>query len=380
MLNRPNISVIGIDGSISGQVTMPTVFAAAIRPDIILMAHTNLAKNHRQPYAVSRSAGHQTSAQSWGTGRAVSRIPRVSGGGTQRSGHGAIGNMCRGGHMYAPTKIWRRWHRKLNINIKRYAIASALASSAIPALVMSRGHRIENLPEIPLVIDNKLETVSCTSRAFNILGTVGAECEIERVKASRKIHKGRGKLRNRRYTSRKGPMVVYANDYGIKRAFRNLPGVNIAKADCLNLLDLAPGGHLGRFLIWTKSAVEALKLLWTTRRITRAEKFKTIGFPKPAIMLNSDLSRLINSDEVQSICRAPRDRTFNSRGPLKKNPLRNTGTMQKLNPYSCKKKIDEKVMRVTIKNKTAGFFYKQLLADSEYQSSGCVGFRSWLGL
>jgi len=30
----------------------------------------------------------QTSAESWGTGRAVARIPRVGSGGTQRSGQG----------------------------------------------------------------------------------------------------------------------------------------------------------------------------------------------------------------------------------------------------------------------------------------------------
>ena len=30
--------------------------------------HTGMAKNKRQPYAVSEKAGHQTSAESWGTG------------------------------------------------------------------------------------------------------------------------------------------------------------------------------------------------------------------------------------------------------------------------------------------------------------------------
>lgn len=45
-----------------------------------------MAKNKRQPYAVATNAGHQTSAESWGTGRAVARIPRVGGGGTHRSG------------------------------------------------------------------------------------------------------------------------------------------------------------------------------------------------------------------------------------------------------------------------------------------------------
>jgi large subunit ribosomal protein L4e len=35
---------------------------------------------------VNVKAGHQTSAESWGTGRAVARIPRVGGAGTHRSG------------------------------------------------------------------------------------------------------------------------------------------------------------------------------------------------------------------------------------------------------------------------------------------------------
>lgn len=41
--------------------------------------------------------------------------------------------------MFAPTKTWRRWHRKINITQKRYAVCSALAASALPALVMSKG-------------------------------------------------------------------------------------------------------------------------------------------------------------------------------------------------------------------------------------------------
>jgi hypothetical protein len=53
--------------------------SAPIRPDIVRTVHTNMNKNHRQAYAVSMKAGHQTAAESWGTGRAVSRIPRVPG-------------------------------------------------------------------------------------------------------------------------------------------------------------------------------------------------------------------------------------------------------------------------------------------------------------
>lgn len=102
-------------------------------------------KNARQAYAVKFAAGMQTAAESWGTGRAVSRIPRVPGGGTHRAGQGAFGNMCRGGRMFAPTKTWRRWHRKINVNLKRYAVCSAIAASAVPALVMARGHKIDQV-------------------------------------------------------------------------------------------------------------------------------------------------------------------------------------------------------------------------------------------
>jgi len=75
----------------------------------------------------------------------VARIPRVSGGGTNRSGQGAFGNMCRGGRMFAPTKTWRRWHRHINVNQRRYALCSALAGSAIPALIMSKGMQYTNI-------------------------------------------------------------------------------------------------------------------------------------------------------------------------------------------------------------------------------------------
>ena len=53
---------------------------------ILIADPESIAKNKRQAYAVSEKAGHQTSAESWGTGRAVARIPRVGGGGTHRSG------------------------------------------------------------------------------------------------------------------------------------------------------------------------------------------------------------------------------------------------------------------------------------------------------
>merc|ERR1712072_1392504 len=160
MASRPTVSVRSSSGEVASTLPLPAVFTAPIRPDVVALVHKNLAKNKRQPYAVSRQAGHQTSAVSWGTGRAVARIPRVAGGGTHRSGQAAFGNMCRGGRMFAPTRIWRKWHRRVAVGQRRYATCSALAASALPALVMPRGHKVDAVGEIPLVVDDAIESVS----------------------------------------------------------------------------------------------------------------------------------------------------------------------------------------------------------------------------
>merc|ERR1719155_335023 len=166
---RPCVTIQCVsDDATKKQLGLPSVFLAPIRPDIVNDVHSAINKNKRQAYAISAGAGHQTSAESWGTGRAVARIPRVPGGGTHRAGQAAFGNMCRGGRMFNPTKTWRKWHRKVNVNQKRYAVCSALAASALPSLVMARGHRIENLPECPLVVDSAIEAVDKTTKAMKV--------------------------------------------------------------------------------------------------------------------------------------------------------------------------------------------------------------------
>ncbi len=124
--------------------------------------------------------------------------------------------------MFAPTKTWRRWHRKINVNQKRFAVASALAASALPSLVMARGHRIEQVPEIPLVISQQsVAEVAKTKQAVALLKTLNAYEDVEKVKDSRKIRRGKGKMRNRRRVQRRGPLVIYSNKQGaLVKAFR----------------------------------------------------------------------------------------------------------------------------------------------------------------
>ncbi len=58
---------------------------------------------------------------------------------------------------------------------------SALAASALPSLVLARGHRIEKVPEVPLVVDDATESLTKTSKAVELLKTVGAYDDAEKV-------------------------------------------------------------------------------------------------------------------------------------------------------------------------------------------------------
>jgi large subunit ribosomal protein L4e len=84
--------------------------------------------------------------------------------------------------MFAPTRTYRRWHRRVNVAQRRYAVASAIAASGVPALVMARGHIIEQLAEVPLVISDKIEGYTKTKEAVAFLHRVNLWADIEKVR------------------------------------------------------------------------------------------------------------------------------------------------------------------------------------------------------
>jgi large subunit ribosomal protein L4e len=311
---RKQVNVFSITGDRIKSMNIPPIFDCPIRRDIVDFIHTNMRKNKRQSYGVKCQfgptgivAGHQHSARSWGTGRAVSRIPRVSGGGTHRAGQGAFGNMCRGGRMFAPTKTFRRWHKKLNTSQKRYAVTSCLAASASVSLIEARGCKIiDEVKEIPIVVQG-IECLNQTKEAIHCLKVLGLGNELEKCRV-KKTRPTKGKMRGRKIKQRKGPLIIYEKNLGLLKAFRNIPGVDFCSVNALNLLQLAPGGHLGRLIIWSTSSFKILEN-WLDNKKT----------PK-ILMINSDLHTLINSDEIQSIIRGVKKKQKRIR---KTNLLRN---------------------------------------------------------
>lgn len=89
--------------------------------------------------------------------------------------------MCRGGRMFAPTKPWRRWHRKINVNQRRYALVSAIAASGVPALVQSKGHIIDGVSEFPLVVSDDIQKYAKTKQAVIFLRRMKIWRDVQKV-------------------------------------------------------------------------------------------------------------------------------------------------------------------------------------------------------
>jgi len=152
-------------------------------------------------------------------------------------------------------------------------------------------------------------------------------------------------MRGRRYTQRRGPLVIFNEDNGISKAFRNIPGVETVNVNALNLLQLAPGGHLGRFVIWTQAAFEKLDSVFGTFK-KASEAKKDYKLPQ-TILTNADLPRIINSDEIQSVVKAANEKHTKRPYTQRKNPLKNIGVMVRFNPYA------QTVRRAAILNEEA---------------------------
>jgi len=155
---------------------------------------------------------------------------------------------------------------------------------------------------------------------------------------------------------KRGPVIIYDKDNGVKKAFRNIPGVSLLSVERLNLLRMAPGGHVGRFVIWTESAFKKLDALYGTW--SKKSQLKTdFNLPQP-IMTNSDLGRLLKAFEIQSVLRAPIKRQ--PRHKVKKNPLKNIGLMSRLNPYAAVQK--RKTLLQQLKGRRTGTTAESKLA------------------
>jgi large subunit ribosomal protein L4e len=125
--------------------------------------------------------------------------------------------------MFAPLRTFRRWHRKINLNQKRNAVAAAIAASAIVPLVQARGHAINRIPELPLVFTDKVESYEKTKEAINFFKRAEAYEDLKLVSQTQNNHSGKAKCRGKYVHTRRGPLIVYGNEnIKLLQAVRNL--------------------------------------------------------------------------------------------------------------------------------------------------------------
>ena len=258
MPTKKTAKILDLQGKPIGKTTLPSIFETPLRPDVIKRVVLALQSSRLQPQGRDPMAGKKTSAESRGTGLGIARVPRVKGGG----GRAAFAPSTVGGRQPHPPRSEKKIVKRVPKKEARLALLSAIAATASKETVASRGHAIEDIPQLPLIVTGSIEELTKTKEVEEVLAHLGLLSDIYRVKASRKIRAGKGKLRGRKMKQAIGPLIVVAKNKGIIDAASNLSGLDVATINDLNAEMLAPGTHPGRLTLWSNGAIEQLDKLY----------------------------------------------------------------------------------------------------------------------
>ncbi|MCJ7635272.1 50S ribosomal protein L4, partial [Candidatus Bathyarchaeota archaeon] len=246
-------------GKPKGKIALPDIFETTIRLDVIKKAVIAQQSHRLQPQGRDLMAGKRTSAVSMGTGFHLARQPRVKGSGYPKAQKVAFAPNAKGGRTTHPPHADKRIYKLINKKERTLAICSAIAATANKDLVASRGHVIDSLLALPLIITDDIQEISKADEAKEVFEKLGLLPDLERVKNSLKIRAGKGTGRGRRRRHGVGPLFVIDEDKGVRKAMRNFLGVDVVKVNGINPELLAPGTNPGRLTIWTSSAIKKLE-------------------------------------------------------------------------------------------------------------------------
>ncbi|WP_461863777.1 50S ribosomal protein L4 [Thermococcus sp.] len=252
------VKVFNLEGEPVEEIELPRVFSTPFRPDLIRRAVIASWTHRIQPQGRDPLAGKRRVTENIGKGHGMARVERIK----TSPRFAAFVPFAVGGRRTHPPKVEKIVWEGINKKEKRLALMSAIAATANYDLVKARGHAIDNVLQVPLVVDDELEKVFKTAQTREIFKKLGIWDDIERAKRNTKIRAGKGKMRGRKYKKAKGPLIVVAKNEGIIQGARNHPGVDVVTVDNLGVELLAPGTHPGRLTIWTKSAVEKLREIY----------------------------------------------------------------------------------------------------------------------
>jgi len=250
-------------GEVKSKVNLPPVFKTAYRPDLIQRSVVAEESTERQRYSNNPNSGFKYSADYYGSrrhayrqtiNRGQSRLPR------EKPGGGGLGQIrivpqAKGGHRSHPPK-GRDYTKK--INKKEYALAlkSAIAATKEKDLALSRGHKVEKISELPIVVEDAVEKIGNTSKLEETLKSLGLKDELESVTVKKKT--GKPETRSRDARTKRGILFILKNAENVLKASSNLPGVDATTVDELKVGLLAPGTKAGRLTVWSESALKII--------------------------------------------------------------------------------------------------------------------------
>jgi len=259
MPKQKTAKIFDLQGESTGKITLPSIFSTPLRPDVIKRAVLAIQSSRLQPQGRDPMAGKRTSAESRGTGSATARIPRIKGG-SQRA---AFAPSTVKGRQPHPPRAEKKILKSIPKKEAKFALFSAIAATAQKDTVVSRGHSIDAVAGIPLIVDNAIEGLTRTKEVEEALTKLGVIGDVDRVRDSRKIRAGKGKHRGRKMKQAVGPLIVVVDNKGLANAASNVPGVEVTTVTSLNTEMLAPGTHPGRLTLWTNGAIESLNKLYS---------------------------------------------------------------------------------------------------------------------
>jgi large subunit ribosomal protein L4e len=254
-----SVKVLDMSGKPGEAIDLPGIFSTPLRPDLVQRAWWIIHSHGIQPYGRDPMAGERTTAETGNppTGRGVSRIPRVKGAGSGRTGQaGGVASTVKG-RLPHPPRSEKVIYRKINVKERKLALNTAIAFTADATAVAWRGHKTGKV-KFPVVVSDDLEALEKTAALEAFLLDLGLADELKRVYGGVKRRSGTARMRGRTTRKKVGPLLVVSNDRGVGKAAASIPGVEVVSVDSLSVLPLAPGGVAGRLTIWTSSAIAVL--------------------------------------------------------------------------------------------------------------------------
>lgn len=249
--SNSSVNVYSLGGEVVKTVSLPRAFGTALRPDLIRRAVVAQEANKRQPYGPSRNAGMRHAVSTWGKGRGVARVQRLTQGRTAAESPGNVGG--RRAHPPVPEK---NLSKKVNRKERRLAKFSALAATADPEVVKGRGHSFEEDITLPVVVEDGFEDLETTKEVIEALESLGLGDDVLRAKEGKHVRAGKGKMRGRKYRRPRSILIIVSEeDVPLVKSAGNLPGVEIVPPSRLNAGVLAPGGDAGRLTLLSESAL-----------------------------------------------------------------------------------------------------------------------------